>query len=130
MKLKMENKRERFYQWDLDQRLIVEDSNCSEVHFAAANMDKALVCEIKTENGVRVVDVPNILLQQAEPIYAYLYCLDGNGKYTRYAKHFPVCKRLKPDTYVYTQTEVLDYHTLAVGLKELRVLISWLDCPM
>lgn len=122
MKLEMENKREQFYQWDLDQKLIVEDSSCSEVHFATANMDNALVCEVKTENGVRVVDVPNILLQQAAPIYAYLYCLDGNGKYTRYARHFPVCKRLKPDSYVYTHTEVLNYNTLADRIEKVESL--------
>lgn len=68
--------RDSFFQWDLNRRLIVEDNSINEVHFSNKTDDSSLVCVVRTEDGLRVADVPNILLQTDWSIRAYAYCTD------------------------------------------------------
>ena len=105
----IENGREHFFQWDANQRLIISDASISEVHFYNGTEDNALVCEVYEENNRRVVNVPNILLQDSWVIHAYAYLND----YTKVEERFKVIERAKPADYVYTETEVLNYNTLA-----------------
>lgn len=105
----IENGREHFWQWDANQRLIVSDASISEVHFCNGTEDSALVCEVYEENNKRIVNVPNILLQDSWDIHAYAYL----NYYTKVEKRFRVVVRSKPANYVYTETEVLNYNTLA-----------------
>ena len=66
MNLKIGRDRERLYQWDTGQILSVEDEGlCRQVHYCRLEDDSALVCPIREEEGLRVADVPNILLQKA-----------------------------------------------------------------
>ena len=102
-----------FWQWDSGQKLEVHDVTCGEVHFCNGTSDCALVVKIKTEpDGTRVVEVPNILLQTARPIKAYLYQRQADGAQTRTQYKIQVLPRTRPDDYVYTETEVLNYATL------------------
>lgn len=105
----IENGREHFFQWDANQRLIISDASISEVHFYNGTGDNALVCEVYEENNKRLVNVPNILLQDSWDIRAYAYL----NYYTKVEKRFKVIERAKPANYVYTETEVLNYNTLA-----------------
>lgn len=98
------NGREAFYQWDINQKLIVNDKTIAEVHFTNASSKTAYVCEVREEDGLRVVDVPNILLQEEWAIKAYGFCEIDNC--TKYYKCFDVISRAKPTDYVYTETEV------------------------
>ena len=105
----IENGREHFFQWDANQRLIISDASISEVHFYNGTEDNALVCEVYEKDNRRVVNVPNILLQDSWVIHAYAYLND----YTKVEERFKVIERAKPANYVYTETEVLNYNTLA-----------------
>lgn len=105
----IENGREHFFQWDANQRLIVEDETISEVHFYNGTEDSALVSEVYEKDNRRVVNVPNILLIDSWVIHAYAYLND----YTKVEERFKVIARAKPADYVYTETEVLNYNTLA-----------------
>jgi hypothetical protein len=105
---RIENGRECFWQWDVNQRLIVDDDAITEVHFCNKTDDCALVCEVFTENGKRLVNVPNILLQQDWKIRAYAYLLD----HTVVEESFKVCARSKPADYVYTETDVKNLEAL------------------
>ena len=105
----IENGREHFFQWDANQRLIVNDPSISEVHFYNGTEDNALVCEVYEKDNRRVVNVPNILLIDSWVIHAYAYLND----YTKVEERFKVFARAKPANYVYTETEVLNYNTLA-----------------
>ena len=98
--------RKHFYQWDTGQRLIVNKNVCSEVHFCNGMDDCALICEIYEENGQRLVNVPNILLQSAEIIRVFAVVRGCNGKHTRRSQAFVVFGRTKPANYVYTETEI------------------------
>ena len=120
MNLKIHGDLSYFWQWDLDRKLIVEDAGvCSQVHFYNG-FGEALVCLIRNEDGFRVVDVPNILLQKSEPIQAYLYAVAKDGTRTRSSHCFSVIGRSRPTEYVYTETEVFNYAYLDKRLKELE----------
>jgi hypothetical protein len=100
--LLIENGRKEFYQWDINQRLIVEDEVITEVHFSNTPIETALICEVFEENGKRLVNVPNILLQKDWDIKVYGCC----GECVRKFAEYKVIRRKKPDDYVYTETEV------------------------
>jgi hypothetical protein len=67
-----------------------------------------------------MADVPNILLQKAEPIKAYLYTQAADGTRTRSFHRFDVIARSKPEEYVYTETEVLNYSSLVSRIDEIE----------
>lgn len=114
--LRLENGRQLFYQWDLNQRLIVEDDAITQVHFSQFPMSTSLISEVFTEDGVRLANVPNVLLQQARTINAYAYL----NEYTKSEIRFNVVRKVKPDNYVYTETETLRYENLESRIKELE----------
>lgn len=116
----LEDGREQLYQWDLDRRIIVNDEKICEVHFCNRTSDCSLVVEVK--DGLAAI--PNILLQEARPIRAYAYCDD---KYTLTEQQFTVKARTRPDDYVYTETEILQYSTLDERINELQEQVNALD---
>ena len=107
--------REQFFQWDIDRKLIVEDAAITQVHFCNRTDNCSLVCETYVEDGVTVVNVPNILLQTSWRIRAYAY----DGKHTKHEECFDVVARTKPADYVYTETEILNYENLLNLINEL-----------
>lgn len=120
MKLKLYGDLSYFWQWDLNRKLVVEDDGvCSQVHFCNGT-GPALVCPVRDENGLRVADVPNILLQKAEQIKAYLYTDAEDGSRTRRFYRFDVLARSRPEEYIYTETEVLNYAYLDERLRDLE----------
>ncbi len=100
--------REHFFQWDSDRKLIVEDAAITEVHFCNRTDNCSLVCETFVEDGITLVNVPNILLQSDWRIHVYAF--DGN--YTKHEKCYEVVSRTKPADYAYTETEVLTWYTI------------------
>lgn len=108
--------RSQFYQWDLDRKLIVEDVSINEVHFGNRTDNISLVCEVYELDGMRVADVPNILLQENWRINVYAYDIN----YTKYDAAFDVVKRNKPADYVYTETEIKNYDELLERIEQLE----------
>lgn len=97
--------RDVFYQWDLNRKLIVYDESILEVHFCNKTDDCSLVCSVYDEGGLRVVNVPNILLTTDLKIRVYGY----SEGFTKHEACFAVHKRTKPADYIYTETEVIDW---------------------
>ena len=121
MDLKIENNRSGFYQWDTGQRLIVEGAEaCNEVHFCRREDTVSLTCKIREEENIRVVSVPDRLLQVDAPLIAYLYYGAEDGTETRMSKSFQVLPRPKPADYVYTEGEHLSYSTLDKRITDLE----------
>ena len=108
--------RSHFYQWDTDRKLIVEDASISEVHFCNQTDSYSLVCKTYIEDGLNLVNVPNILLQNDWRINVYAY--DSN--YTKFSEQFDVIRRCKPEDYVYTETEILNYNTLSDRITKIE----------
>ena len=117
---KIYNDEERLWQWDVGQRLIVADDICSEVHFCNGTSECALVCEVYEEDGLRFVNIPNILLQDANPLKVFNMLCGDDEQHTKNAEIFPVFKRSKPDDYVYTETEIKSYAVLSKRIDELE----------
>jgi len=104
--------KEHFWQWDLNQMLMVENEEINEVHFCNGTADCSLVCAINEG----LVNVPNILLQTANDIKVYAVCGDS----TIGEQLFKVRARTKPEDYVYTETEVLRYEDLEERITALE----------
>lgn len=113
---KIEDGRNSFFQWDIDRRLIIDDETVNEVHFCNRTDECSLVCEVYEENGKRLVNVPNILLQTDWRIKVYAY----DSKYTKHCATYDVVKRTKPADYVYTETETLNYNSLLERIETLE----------
>lgn len=101
-----------FFQWDSNCKLIVEDASITEVHFCNRTDNCSLVCETYVEDGMTLVNVPNILLQTDWCIHVYAF--DKN--YTKHEERFEIMSRTKPSDYVYTETEVLTWNYIKTQL--------------
>lgn len=112
----IEGGRSCLYQWDVDQRLEVVNSDVLEVHFSNAVIGAALVCEVYEEDGRRFANIPNVLLQQAWAIQAHGCC----ELRVRDVQVIRVVRREKPADYVYTETEVKRYEDLDKRLRALE----------
>jgi hypothetical protein len=106
--------RDKFYQWDINQKLVIDNPDVNEVNFSTAAHSQALVCEIYELDGKRVVDVPNILLTNSWDINVYAKC----DLCVRETAKFEVMERAKPDDYVYTETEIKKWEDLEARVNE------------
>ena len=99
----LQDGREYLFQWDVNRKVIVEDTTIAEVHFCNKTDDCSLVVKTYTEDDNLCADIPNILLQSDFPIRVYAYCDDG---YTKIEEVIKVKSRTKPSDYVYEETTV------------------------
>lgn len=122
-----------FYQWDTGRIIIVTpetDAEVHEVHFTTKRMDSAYVVSTYKLDETVLCSVPNIILQQERPVICYEVVRTDEGEMSISETSFNVHKRNKPQDYVYTETEVINYDTLAntsLSDKELSSLIAELD---
>jgi hypothetical protein len=93
--------KKNFYQWDLNQRLILTEVEVG----TQINLDKYTVIAYE-ENGVVYANVPNILLQSGGTFNVYVW-----PEETVQAARFCVIPREKPSDYIYEETEIY-------GIKE------------
>lgn len=116
--------RTSFYQWDTGQKLIVLNEDVTEVHFSNRNMEHSKQKQVYTDkNGLRVVNVPDLLLQLPKNLIAYAYAKDDNGAgRTIKSVKFAVVQRPIPVDYVCGQDDVID--DIAMRLELLEVLIK------
>ena len=112
------DKEGKLTQWDLNRKIIVTGyDGVAEVHFASPGDDHgAYVVELKDGEA----EIPNILLTMAGTIKVYVYPTDR----TVFATALWVMAREKPDDYVYTETEVLNWRTLDEKIGDLAELTT------
>lgn len=106
----------KFYQWDTKQRLQVADASIEQVHFCNRTDDCALKREVYNEGGKRLVNVPDILLQDAWRLHVYAW----DGKETKHEDIFGVEPRTKPINYVYTEEEITNYEALEKRIDQIE----------
>lgn len=108
------NQIEKFYQWDINQKIIVKTSNfdytantiAPKIHFTNAKMKNALLVQSIVEDDNIIVDVPNCLLEESCPIKIYFYFTsreDSSSQRTIASVTIPVEKKNKPDEYEYEE---------------------------
>ena len=90
------------YQWDVNQDLVISGLGLSvapEIHFANADMDRAIVRQSTLESGVVTVRIPNSLLQVALTIKAYVGIYEGDTFKVIETIEIPVIAKTKPADY-------------------------------
>lgn len=101
---KIHDGRTSFWQWDTNQKLIVLDKTITEVHFSNRDMQHSITKYVYEKDGMRLCNVPDLILQLPRNLVAYAY---ANGATVKSVK-FAVIKRPIPEGYVMDQTEELD----------------------
>ena len=116
--------RTSFWQWDTGQKLIVLDDSVTEVHFSNRNMEHSKPKKVYTDkDGVRVVYIPDLLLQLPKNLIAYAYASDGKGtNKTVKSVKFAVIQRPIPVDYVCGQDDALE--DIMIRLELLEVLMK------
>lgn len=114
--------RDYLYQWDINRSVRVSDPSVTEVHFCNRTGDCSLVTKVYANptDSELYADIPNILLQSPFDIRVFAYC-DG---YTKVEETFKVKARTKPDDYVYTETEILQYSNIVARMDSLEDSLS------
>ena len=105
------------YQWDYGRQLEIHADDLPamvEVHFSCPGMQDAIVRVGSAVNGVVTVTIPDICLEQALPITAWVYAIGTTSGQTIKTITLPVQARTRPQTTEsfntedpYTYTDVL-----------------------
>ena len=107
---KIHDGRTNFWQWDTKQKLIVLDDRITEVRFSNRNMEHSKRRIVYTDNnGNRVCNVPDILLQLPKNLIAYA-CIkrdDGSISTIKSVK-FAVARQPIPSDYICEQDAAVE----------------------
>jgi hypothetical protein len=102
--LKIYDGRERFWQFDTGQKLIVLDRTIDQIHFSNKSMTKAIIKEVYVDDdGVRVCDVPDMMLKMPHSLIAYSYVMEDDSNKTICMTKFSVSTRQIPEDYSYEE---------------------------
>lgn len=88
------------HQWDYGQQLEIEASalpTIVEVHFACPGMEEAIVRPCSFINGIATVLIPDLCLEQASPITAWVFVIADSEGMTKLTITIPVEKRTRPN---------------------------------
>ncbi len=110
-------------QWETGRKLqVIYKSIAAATHLEFTNKGKenAFVVIPKEEDGIVVADIPNILLQSDQDIVVYYVNASGDKTEVIEECVISVKKRPKPDDYVYTESEVLNYTTLSARVDQIE----------
>lgn len=112
--------RNNFWQWDTKQKLIVLDDRVTEVRFSNRNMEHSKRRPVYTDtNGVRICNVPDILLQLPKNLIAYACVKNHDGSCsTIKAVKFAVHRQPIPTDYICEQESVVEDILLRIELLE------------
>ena len=112
--------RTNFWQWDTKQKLIVLDDSITEVRFSNRNMEHSKRRPVYTnKDGVRICNVPDILLQLTKNLIAYACIKEDDGSCrTVKAVKFAVFQQPIPTDYVCEQDAVIEDILVRLELLE------------
>ena len=116
--------RTNFWQWDTKQKLIVLDDRITEVRFSNRNMEHSKRRIVYTDNnGMRVCNVPDLLLQLPKNLIAYACIKQDDGSCsTIKAVKFAVARQPIPADYVCEQDAFVE--DIMTRLELLETLIK------
>ena len=112
--------RTNFWQWDTKQKLIVLDDRVTEVRFSNRNMEHSKRRPVYTDkDGVRICNVPDLLLQLPKNLIAYAITKGDDGSSsTIKAVKFAVHQQPIPTDYVCEQDAVIEDILMRLELLE------------
>jgi len=109
-----------FWQWDTKQKLIVLDERVTEVRFSNRDMEHSKRRPVYADkNGLRICNVPDILLQLPKNLIAYACMKNGDGSCsTIKAVKFAVTRQPIPTDYICEQDAVIEDILFRIELLE------------
>lgn len=112
--------RTNFWQWDTKQKLVVLDERITEVRFSNRDMEHSKRRPVYTDkNGVRICNVPDILLQLPKNLIAYACIKNDDGTCsTVKAVKFAVNRQPIPTDYICEQDVVVENILMRLELLE------------
>lgn len=112
--------RTNFWQWDTRQKLIVLDDRIVEVRFSNRDMEHSKRRPVYTnEDGIRICNVPDLLLQLPKNLIAYACIKNEDGTCsTVKAVKFAVFKQPIPTDYVCEQDSIIENILTRIELLE------------
>ena len=112
--------RTNFWQWDTKQKLIVLDERITEVRFSNRDMEHSKRRPVYTDkDGVRICNVPDLLLQLPKNLIAYACIKNDDGSCsTVKAVKFAVHRQPIPTDYVCEQDAVIEDILMRIELLE------------
>lgn len=112
--------RTNFWQWDTKQKLIVLDDSITEVRFSNRNMEHSKRRPVYTNaEGLRICNVPDILLQLPKNLIAYACMKEEDGTCrTVKAVKFAVYQQPIPTDYICEQDAVIEDILMRIELLE------------
>ena len=112
--------RTNFWQWDTKQKLIVLDDTITEVRFSNRNMEHSKRRPVYTNaEGLRICNVPDILLQLPKNLIAYACVKEEDGTCrTVKAVKFAVYRQPIPTDYICEQDAVIEDILMRIELLE------------
>lgn len=112
--------RTNFWQWDTKQKLIVLDDRITEVRFSNRNMEHSKRRPVYTDkDGVRICNVPDLLLQLPKNLIAYACTKNEDGCCsTIKAVKFAVYQQPIPTDYICEQDAVVEDILMRIELLE------------
>lgn len=112
------------HQWDYGRSLEISHPDLPaglEVHFATVGSKEAIVHTVAGVVGKATVAIPNILLEQARPIVAWVYYVDTTRGQTMLTVTMPVKARPRPVLPPAVPEEIADKYTEALGAMNAQV---------
>ena len=114
-----------FTQWDVDRILYISGVSSQPcLHFANAELNRALVVEAEQENDKWTCRVPNFVLQFAGPMLISVFVQPDEGV-TVAQLHVHVHPKLKPQDYTYTEN--IGYINWVQKAEEVQEFMHSLD---
>ena len=111
------------YQWDKGRKILLtapEGTIINEVQMVGTHSEHALVVSPYSEEKEIYANVPNILLQSSGKLSVYAVVQSENTEETICHYTYNIKPKKKPEDYIYTETEVLNYKNLEKRIKELE----------
>ena len=128
MNFQLENKQLYCWQWDINQRVIIEGLNDLAIqapYFLIGNSkDKNGLYRVKPiyKDELVYVDIPDEVLQKEG--YADIYLYDEITGTTMLAWRFSIKKKAKPMDYIYEEADILTLVGLMQELEEIKSFIE------
>ena len=123
------------YQWDINQDLVISGLNLTtapEIHFANADMERAIVRQSTLTEGVITVRIPNSLLQSNYTIKAYVGVYEGETFKVVETIEIPIIAKTKPADYTLEDSdeEIYSFNKLETELRNLILRVATLEAKI
>lgn len=106
------------HQWDYGQTLEIHDTalpSLVEIHFACPGMSDAIVRPCAVVQGVATAAIPDLCLEQASPVQAWIYEIGDTSGRTIRTLTLPIMSRPRPAQSGEVPNSVGDKYTELIG---------------